>query len=271
MKNKKLIFLVIIILIFIYVLLNKNLFVFINNKYSATKDAISATQLKYKLPITENIAAKDGATSAPVTIPNQFLLTVPFISQAPFGVWDQVHNDACEEAALVMAKYWVSGHILNAPIADKEILAAVAWEAKNWGQQYELTADRMATLGQKFFVLKNIKIVADPTIDNIKSELSQGHLVLVPVDGRLINNPYYRRPGPIYHILVLKGYNEQEFITNDAGTRRGEGYRYAYQTLFNAMHNWPYPAPDFGINEPKDIQAQQILTGQRAMLVISKN
>ena len=283
MKNKRLVILgiIVIVFVFIYGLINKNFFILFHN-FPATKNSASTAPPKYNLPVTKNtvphaepgepdrVAPKDAVKVA-VDIPGKFLLNVPFIPQAPFGVWDSVHNDACEETALVMAKHWVSGHLLNATIADKEILDAVAWEAKTWGKQYELTADRMAILAKEFFGLENVKAVSDPTIDGIKSELSQGNLVLVPVAGRLLGNPYYRQPGPIYHILVLKGYNEQEFITNDAGTRRGEGYDYSYQTLFNAMHDWPYPAPDFGINIAKDIQAQKILTGGRAMLIIGKN
>lgn len=274
MKNKRLVILgiIVIVLIFIYVLINKNFFVF----YAVhVKAPVISTNTpagpKYNLPINKNTALKSNAVPSPVAIPDKFLLNVPFTSQAPFGVWDPVHNDACEEAALVMAEHWANGHLLNATIADKEILDAVAWEAKTWGKQYELTAARMMTLGKEFFGLKNVKVLMEPTIDDIKSELSQSNLVLVPVAGRLLGNPYYRRPGPIYHILVIKGYNEQEFITNDAGTRRGEGYRYSYQTLFNAAHDWPYPAPDFGINIAKDIQAQKILVGQRAMVIIGKN
>jgi len=278
MKRKKIIFWVIIILvlIFIYVLINKNFFV-------SRRNSIVTTPTKYNLPIAKNAASRDeqgeSFGAAPKIIPiedsivisNKILLNVSFTSQAPFGVWDPVHNDACEEAALIMAKHWADGHLLNATIAEQEILDVVAWEAKTWGRQYELTAEKIMTLGKEFFGLNNIKVAPSPTINDIKSELSQGNLVLVPVAGRLLKNPYYRQPGPIYHILVIKGYNEQEFITNDAGTRRGEGYAYSYQTLFNAIHNWPYGAPDFGINIAKDVQAQKILLGPRAMVIIGKN
>ncbi|MCX6741054.1 MAG: C39 family peptidase [Candidatus Parcubacteria bacterium] len=271
MRSKRLIIfgIIVIALIFICAMINKKFFVFA--LLHRQVNVPISVQPKYNLPITKNSAPKTITTPNSVAVPDKFLLTVPFTSQAPFGVWDPVHNDACEEAALIMAKSWVDGHLLNATIADKEILEAVAWEAKTWGQQYELTAERMATLGKDFLGLKNIKIFAGLTTNDMKSQLSQGNLILVPVAGRLLGNPYYRQPGPIYHILVIKGYNEQEFITNDAGTRRGESYSYFYQTLLNAVHDWPYGAPDFGINIAKDVQAQKILTGQRAMLVISKN
>lgn len=273
MKRRRLIILgaVVIVLVFIYGLINKNFFVSSNNIIAINHNATAPSQ--HNLPTAKDAppVPKSSVPADTPVIPNKFLLNVSFTSQAPFGVWDPVHNDACEEAALVMAQHWVDGHLLDATIADKEILGAISWEGKNWGNQYELTAERMATLGQDFFDLKNIKVVLDPTINDIKSELSRGNLVLVPVAGRLLKNPYYRQPGPIYHILVIKGYNDKQFITNDSGTRRGEGYPYSHQTLFNAIHDWPYPGPDFGINIAKDVQAQKIFTGERVMIIIGKS
>lgn len=54
----------------------------------------------------------------------------------------------------------------------------------------------------------------------------------------MLGNPYFTPPGPIYHMLVIKGYNLTEFITNDPGTRRGADYVYSYQTLMKAIHDW---------------------------------
>jgi hypothetical protein len=48
-------------------------------------------------------------------------------------------------------------------------------------------------------------------------------------------------------MLLIIGYDPetQEFITNDPGTHRGAGYRYAEDTLFDAI--WEYPS---GKNHP---------------------
>ena len=42
-------------------------------------------------------------------------------------------------------------------------------------------------------------------------------------------------------MLVIKGYDAEtdQFITNDPGTRRGAGYRYAAAALFAAINDYP--------------------------------
>ena len=272
MKRKWLILLggIVIVLVFIYGLINKNFFISTHKNAPLTNDV---AVVSHNLPTTKDapLAPKGDPLVNVLSAPNNFLLNVPFTSQAPFGVWDPIHNDACEEAALVMAQHWIDGHLINATVTDKEILDLISWEDKNWGNQYELTAERIAALGKEFFKIKNINIFSDPTVGDIKAELAKGNLIIVPVAGQVLSNPYYRSPGPIYHVLVIKGYDEKNFITNDPGTRHGEGYGYPYQVLLNAIHDWPYPVPDFGINVAKEVQAQKILTGGRVMLIISKN
>jgi hypothetical protein len=39
-------------------------------------------------------------------------------------------------------------------------------------------------------------------------------------------------------MLVIVGYDSNGFITNDPGTRKGEGYRYSFATLMAAIHDW---------------------------------
>ena len=39
-------------------------------------------------------------------------------------------------------------------------------------------------------------------------------------------------------MLVLIGYDENNFITNDPGTRRGEKYKYPQERVVNAIHDW---------------------------------
>ena len=42
-------------------------------------------------------------------------------------------------------------------------------------------------------------------------------------------------------MLVVTGYDaeKKEFITNDPGTRKGAGYRYPEQVLFDAIREYP--------------------------------
>ena len=42
-------------------------------------------------------------------------------------------------------------------------------------------------------------------------------------------------------MLVLTGYDEDEFITNEPGTKNGAGYRYSIDVIMNAMHDLHRP------------------------------
>ena len=49
---------------------------------------------------------------------------------------------------------------------------------------------------------------------------TRGVPVLLPAAGRLLRNPYFSGQGPLYHMLVVKGYTRDgKIITDDPGTR----------------------------------------------------
>jgi len=79
-----------------------------------------------------------------------------------------------------------------------------------------------------------------------------------------LGNPYFRTPGPIYHMLVVKGYDEDEFITNDVGTKRGDGFRYKYDRLISAIHDWDHQSAEGGMTD------EEIARGRRVLIVIEK-
>ncbi len=196
-------------------------------------------------------------------------LTVPFTVQAPFAKWDDLHNEACEEAALIMAKYWLSGRDLTLEASEQEILAAVQWQEQAFGGHYDLNVSDVVRLGNQYFGLGKIYFTSIENINDIKYQLSQGNLVLTPMAGRLLNNPYFRRPGPAYHMVVVKGYNSEEIITNDPGTKRGANFAYSNDIFFQAIYDWPY-SPGEMTDLDQDAKAEEILKGQRAMIVVEK-
>ena len=77
--------------------------------------------------------------------------------------------------------------------------------------------------------------------EDIKKALSENRLVIVPTDGQKLKNPNFTQPGPPRHMLVIVGYDDttREFITNDPGTRKGEGYRYSQDVLYEAILDYP--------------------------------
>ena len=88
-------------------------------------------------------------------------------------------------------------------------------------------------------------------------------MIIIPAAGRLLGNPYFQTPGPIYHMLVIRGYNATEFITNDPGTKRGDGFKYKYQTLINAIHDWDHQRAEGGMTD------EEMAQGNKVMIVVN--
>jgi len=226
-------------------------------------------QLKDKDNLENDIIEEENNSEKYILPDRVEIENVPFLSQAPFAEWDDLHNEACEEATLIMAKYWLEKKPLDKETGDKEILDSVAWQEQNWGGHYDLSVEDIKNLGINYFGLIKIYYTAIEGIDDIKRELSEGNLVIVPTAGRLLNNPYYKQPGPAYHALVLKGYQDDKIIANDPGTKRGENYIYDQNVLLNAICDWPLGLGE-GHEFDNDKKASEVLKGRKVMIVIEK-
>ncbi|OGY44665.1 MAG: hypothetical protein A3B89_04250 [Candidatus Buchananbacteria bacterium RIFCSPHIGHO2_02_FULL_40_13] len=198
---------------------------------------------------------------AQVAIPAKLELKVAFAPQAPFANWDELHEEACEEASIITAAKYFSHQPLDEKIMDEEIYKLADWEGVN-GYKIDLSAAETAQVLKNYYQL-NAKVVEDVSVDRIKYELSRGNLVIVPAAGRELQNPYFRTPGPIYHMLVIRGYDNDEFITNEVGTKRGDGFRYKYQRLIDAVHDWN---PAWSHYEVTD---EQMSTAPKRMVVVT--
>jgi hypothetical protein len=164
-------------------------------------------------------------------------LHVPFGVQAPLANWDPPYDEACEEASLILAQAFFSGETsLTSAEMNTRILDLVDWETKA-GLPIDITVAQLQNVADKKYGLKTA-IVDNPTVEDITQALAAGHPVIVPLAGQDIGNPYYSGDGPPYHMLVIIGYDGSHFITQDVGTKRGEGYAYSYDTILNALHDW---------------------------------
>ena len=174
--------------------------------------------------------------------PKSILLDVPFFAQAPFGEWDNpVFQDGCEEAAIIMAWRWVQRQTITKEQAKEEIMAISDFEDKTYGHAPDRSAADTAHLMKEYTGYQNIRARSNISTKDINEELLNGNLVIVPVNGRILKNPFYTPPGPEHHMVVVIGYdaNKNEFITNDIGTRHGEKYRYGESRLQAALQDYP--------------------------------
>jgi hypothetical protein len=185
---------------------------------------------------------KSGEETAQKELPSQFLLSVPFTPQAPTANWDELHNEACEEASALMANAFFQGDersTLPATEAEKEIEKLTKWQQDNLGYNLSIDSEETVRMIEAVYGLK-AEIVRDFSEDTIKIALTHNKLVLAPVNGRQLGNPYFQTPGPIYHMFVIKGYDEKSFIVNEPGTKHGQDYRYTYQTLKSALGDYDH-------------------------------
>lgn len=182
-----------------------------------------------------------STTPAPAeTIKKEVNLAVPFLSQAPKQNWDMPYQEACEEASMIMASAYYSGtsQAFTPEAGDKAILDLVAYEEQN-GFPVDVNAEEVTRIMSVRFPNVATRILKNPSVQDLQRELSAGRLVILPADGKALDNPNFRNGGPPYHMLVIKGYTaDGRWITNDPGTRKGADFLYSQENLMTAMHDW---------------------------------
>jgi uncharacterized protein YcfL len=208
------------------------------------------------------VAPVATSTGKEVGIPAQVQWPVLFASQAPLSNWDALHEEACEEASMIMTVKYFKKLPLNNNIMEDEIQRLIKWETDN-GYSVDLDAAEVVRVMKDYFDF-NVRISRDVNTDQIKYELAKGNLIIIPAAGRDLHNPNFKAPGPIYHMLVIKGYNNSQFITNDPGTRKGNGYRYDYATLIGAVHDWNHDLASGGMTD------EEMRQGEKVMIIVSR-
>jgi len=224
----------------------------IQNKINAENGEIILTEPQNNEEKGNNSNQNDLPAIDNSPLPSSAIIKMPFIVQAPYANWDQAHEEACEEASLIMVNHYLNKtSISEQQQSEKEILDLIDFENKS-GYGLSITLEELARIAKSYFGLKNPRIVNNVTKENIEAEIANGKPVIIPAAGKILPNPNFRNGGPNYHMLVIKGYNDEYFITNDPGTKNGEGFKYKFDDLINAIHNW---------------NPENILNGEKAFLV----
>lgn len=222
----------------------------------ANYEELKNSPLPAVLPTSQTVPATKPSTAAAKpgagSLPAEINLAIPFTSQAPHGRWVIPFKEFCEEASILMAtRYLQKKPIASPDEAAQAMIAIQAFEQKEFGYWEDTTAQEVATTLTKHFGITKVQVVANPSVDDIKRAVAAGKPVIVPAAGRLLGNPFYTPPGPLYHMLVIKGYTaKNQFITHDPGTRRGANFLYDPQVLMNAMHDW---RPDGRIEQGRKV------------------
>lgn len=178
-------------------------------------------------------------TSLP-DIPREKLLAVPFTPQAPHANWDMPYQEACEEASVIMvaAYYAREQGVIDSDEADRRIRDIVRFQQDRYGFYEDTSATETARLFEEYYPDFTADVLPVRGPEDIKRFIAMGVPVILPADGKALPNPHFRNGGPVYHMLVVRGYTDDRFITNDPGTKFGERFLYTYDGLLNAVHDW---------------------------------
>ncbi|MFH0927902.1 MAG: C39 family peptidase [bacterium] len=171
-------------------------------------------------------------------LPQEFNLAVPFALQAPLGTWDSLHNETCEEAAVLMVDLYYRNKQASPEEVERELLRIVEVERRLFGFFEDTNVQQTSIFALAAFSFSKSVVLENPTELDLKREIFSKRPVILPANGKLLKNPNFRNGGPPYHMVVLKGWNEKGFFTNDPGTKKGENYFYTYDVIMRAMGDY---------------------------------
>jgi len=181
----------------------------------------------------------------PAPDPEVLQLAVPYINEAPEGKWVGPWKNACEEASITMVeKFYQGKNEVTVEEAKEFMMMLFEKQFKIWGSDRDADAERAVRIINDFTSYTAV-IKDNPTIEDIKKEIIEGHPVISLHYGKDLNNPNipFLATGSYYHMMVIIGFDDltQEFITNDDGdTKTGAAHRYDYYLFLKSLHDFDF-------------------------------
>lgn len=169
-------------------------------------------------------------------------LKVPFAVEVPDGRWVDPWKNACEEASMIMVDQYYQGKIkLTNAEAKKLMLPIFTLEDELFGFNKDSNAGETKLFADKFLSF-TATIKENPTLDEIKAELTAKRPVITMHYGWGLNNPalHFRSGGSSYHMMVLSGFDDvkKQFIVQDSGNSKGLDFRYKYDIILKTLHDF---------------------------------
>lgn len=206
------------------------------------------------------ITEEENNISSNVNMPASKKLKVAFIPQAPFHDWAEPWQNACEEAALLTAHHYIQGDVeVPKEQVKTEIEKMLAWQDRYFGSHKDLNAEEVAEMAKNYLDYSDVEVKKVDKIEDVKAEIASGNVVVLPMAGRMLDNPHFTQPAPVYHMLAAIGYTENKIITNDPGTQLGKDLEYSYENFYDSIHDFVE-----GANESPDLMNR----GGKVMVVL---
>lgn len=166
---------------------------------------------------------------------------IPFLVQAPFADWkDQMQQDACEEASMIMIDAWINNYDFDKKDGLEQIVKLSNYIEKNYGSWKDSNIEDIQEILKDYFKIEKTQLYYDTNLEEIKELLKEGKNLIVPINGQTIANDNFSGIGPLNHMVVLIGYDEEtrDFFAHDPGTRHGKEYRYPYENFIESIRNY---------------------------------
>lgn len=211
-------------------------------KFSPDKINTKISEISDKVEEIKETIAPQPTRILQSGLPDKHLIETIFVPQSPEKNWDQPWQDACEEASLLTVDYYYR----HQTSTDVQTIKNDLQKIFDFETQQSFTHDMNLT--QMSFVAQNYlnystKIITNPTVEDIKTYISQDIPIIVPANGKTLyqENKHFKDGGPYYHNLVILGYDDttQKFTVHDVGTQFGAYFKYSYNLLINSIHDFP--------------------------------
>ncbi|MDD3145496.1 MAG: C39 family peptidase [Candidatus Gracilibacteria bacterium] len=213
-----------------------------NNTYKKKEN-----KLKAQIEILKNQNINNLQEKQDINFEKEKELDIKFYSQFPLDIstgkkYEEPYQNFCEEASLLNGYYYLIGKEPNLKEYDKDLLKLKELEDLLFKGGYKHTSleETLQLLiafqgdNQKVFG----EIIENPAIEIIKENISKGNPIIAPGYGKGLSNNLFLGGGPIYHNLLIKGYTEQNFIVNEVGVSKGDGYNYKINEIMENIHNF---------------------------------
>ncbi len=174
------------------------------------------------------------------SFPAELNLKAVFYAQAPFGNWDLPWQEACEEASVLLVANEYFSHNWSREQFNDEILKLVEWQKDRFGDYIHTSVDQTAEILEEYLFLETV-IHENPSFEDVQKVINDGHFIIMTFSGKQLYNPNFKNGGPMYHVVLVKGYKEGKIITHDVGTKNGENYVYTWDVISNALHDYSVP------------------------------
>jgi len=191
-------------------------------------------------------------------LPESINLDIPFYTQAPEGDRSLPWKEACEESSIILAAYFMNNESLWLTEFKQEVYNLVDLQNEMFGKYIDTSVAETKELFDAYYGIWRTQIIDNPTIEEMKYHLAQWHPIVAPFAWKLLGNSNFTNGWPRYHMLVIKGYDDEYFYTNDVWTKRGKDFPYTYDVIMNSLHDLV------------PVWAWDITNGAKRILVLTK-